>query len=92
MLYYGGAMNISYIPERIEQLTIMNVPEYYKINDNHAFIVRSKAETDFWLKTHYGFEVMNGHVFYNEMMTDFQAEVQLRMNQIQNSIEQVFLL
>lgn len=80
MLYYGGAMNISYIPERIEQLTIMNVPEYYKINDNHAFIVRSKAETDFWLKTHYGFEVMNGHVFYNEMMTDFQAEVQLRMN------------
>lgn len=23
---------------------------------------------------------MNGHVFYNEMMTDFQAEVQLRMN------------
>lgn len=53
MLYYGGAMNISYIPEHIEQLTIMNVPEYYKINDNHAFIVRSKAETDFWLKTHY---------------------------------------
>ena len=83
-------MNISYIPEHIEQLTIMNVPEYYKINDNHAFIVRSKAETDFWLKTHYGFEVMNGHVFYNEMMTDFQAEVQLRMNQIQNSIKQVF--
>ena len=33
---------------------------------------------------------MNGHVFYNEMMTDFQAEVQLRMNQIQNSIKQVF--
>ncbi len=23
---------------------------------------------------------MNGHVFYNEMMTDFQVEVQLRMN------------
>jgi len=58
----------------------MNVPDYYEINDNQAFIVRSKAETDFWLKTHYGFEVMNGHVFYNEKMTDFQAEVQLRMN------------
>ncbi|MBJ8112158.1 DUF1349 domain-containing protein [Bacillus cereus group sp. N6] len=73
-------MNISYIPKHIEQLTIMNVPEYYKINDNRSFIVRSKAETDFWLKTHYGFEVMNGHVFYNEMMTDFQAEVQLCMD------------
>ena len=23
---------------------------------------------------------MNGHVFYTETMTDFQAEVQLRMN------------
>ncbi|MDL2418212.1 DUF1349 domain-containing protein [Bacillus shihchuchen] len=73
-------MKISHIPEHIEQLTIMNVPEYYKLNNNHALIVRSKAETDFWLKTHYGFEVMNGHVFYTEMMTDFQAEVQLRMN------------
>ncbi|HDR3494160.1 hypothetical protein A6279_06835 [Bacillus wiedmannii] len=73
-------MNISYIPKHVEQLTIMNVPEYYKINDNRSFIVRSKAETDFWLKTHYGFEVMNGHVFYNEMMTDFQAEVQLCMD------------
>lgn len=56
-------MKISHIPEHIEQLTIMNVPEYYKLNNNHALIVRSKAETDFWLKTHYGFEVMNGHVF-----------------------------
>ncbi|AZJ20524.1 DUF1349 domain-containing protein [Bacillus wiedmannii] len=73
-------MNISYIPKHVEQLTIMNAPEYYKINDNRSFIVRSKAETDFWLKTHYGFEVMNGHVFYNEMMTDFQAEVQLCMD------------
>lgn len=50
MLYYGGTMKISHIPEHIEQLTIMNVPEYYKLNNNHALIVRSKAETDFWLK------------------------------------------
>ncbi|MEC3293113.1 DUF1349 domain-containing protein, partial [Bacillus cereus] len=35
-------MNISYIPKHVEQLTIMNVPEYYKINDKQAFIVRSK--------------------------------------------------
>ena len=49
-------MKISHIPEHIEQLTIMNVPEYYKLNNNHALIVRSKAETDFWLKTHYGFK------------------------------------
>ena len=50
MLYYGGTMKISHIPEHIEQLTIMNVPEYYKLNNNHALIVRSKAETDFGLK------------------------------------------
>ncbi|MBE5106377.1 DUF1349 domain-containing protein [Bacillus thuringiensis] len=73
-------MKISYIPNHIEQLTVMNAPEKNGLKDNQTFIVHSKAETDFWMKTHYGFEVMNGHVFYNEMMTDFQAEVQLRMN------------
>ena len=35
---------------------------------------------------------MNGHVFYNEMMTDFQAEVQLRMNPNSKFVKQVFLL
>jgi len=73
-------MKTSYIPNHIEQLTVMNVPKYYKLEENHTFIVHSKAETDCWLKTHYGFEIMNGHVFYNEIMTDFQAEVQLRMS------------
>ncbi|AJH19428.1 DUF1349 domain-containing protein [Bacillus mycoides] len=73
-------MKTSYIPNHIEQLTVMNAPKFYKLEDNDTFIVHSKEETDFWLKTHYGFEVMNGHVFYDEIMTDFQAEVQLRMN------------
>lgn len=49
----------------------MNVFEYYKINDNYVFIVCLKVEIDFWFKIYYGFEVMNGYVFYNEMMIDF---------------------
>lgn len=72
-------MKTSYIPNHIEQLTLMNEPKYYEIRDD-SVIVHSKEETDFWLKTHYGFEVMNGHVFYEEVSTNFQAEVSLHMN------------
>ncbi|MEH7460094.1 hypothetical protein CON65_12105 [Bacillus pseudomycoides] len=72
-------MKTFYIPNHIEQLTVMNEPKYHEVKDK-AFIVYSSEETDFWLKTHYGFEVMNGHVFYEEVSVDFQAEVSLRMN------------
>ncbi|KEK23500.1 DUF1349 domain-containing protein [Bacillus gaemokensis] len=72
-------MKTSYVPTHIEQLTIMNEPKYHERKDD-SLIVHSKEETDFWLKTHYGFEVMNGHVFYEEVSADFQAEVSLRMN------------
>ncbi|KFM99177.1 DUF1349 domain-containing protein [Bacillus clarus] len=71
-------MRKSYIPNHIDQLTVMNEPKYHKLDEN-TLIVHSKEETDFWLKTHYGFEVMNGHVFYIEVATDFQAEVSLCM-------------
>ncbi len=43
-------MKISHIPEHIEQLTIMNVPEYYKLNNNHALIVARKPKQIFGLK------------------------------------------
>ncbi|PEY38426.1 hypothetical protein CN354_10480 [Bacillus cereus] len=71
-------MKISYIPNHMKQLKIMNEPKYCEVQET-KFIVHSKEETDFWLKTHYGFEVMNGHVFYEEISTDFVAEVSLRM-------------
>ncbi|MBC6973512.1 DUF1349 domain-containing protein [Bacillus sp. Xin] len=72
-------MKISYIPNHMKQLNIINEPKYYEIQEK-TFIVHSKEETDFWLKTHYGFEVMNGHVFYEELSTDFVTEVSLRMD------------
>lgn len=63
----------------MKQLKIMNEPKYCKIQEN-SVIVHSKEETDFGLKTHYRFEVMNGHVFYKEIFNDFVAEVSLRMD------------
>ncbi|MDM5188719.1 DUF1349 domain-containing protein [Bacillus sp. DX4.1] len=72
-------MKTSYIPNYTQQLTIMNEPKHWDVKES-TFIVHSKEETDFWLKTHYGFEVMNGHVFYEEISTDFEAKVSLSMN------------
>ncbi|MDM5154943.1 DUF1349 domain-containing protein [Bacillus sp. DX1.1] len=72
-------MKTSYIPNYTQQLTIMNEPKHWDVKES-TLIVHSKEETDFWLKTHYGFEVMNGHVFYEEISTDFEAKVLLSMN------------
>ncbi|WP_314589227.1 DUF1349 domain-containing protein [Paenibacillus terrigena] len=71
----------SYIPSSIEKLMIMNEPSHCRIADESLYI-HSKPETDFWLKTHYGFEVMNGHVLYESVATDFVAEVSLRMKPV----------
>ncbi|MBE9914309.1 DUF1349 domain-containing protein [Paenibacillus donghaensis] len=68
----------SYIPASVEKLTIMNEPQHWSVAEDDL-LVRTQSETDFWLKTHYGFEVMNGHVFYETTETDFAAEVSLSM-------------
>ncbi|MDK8183831.1 DUF1349 domain-containing protein [Paenibacillus sp. UMB4589-SE434] len=70
---------VSYVPEAVDQLKIWNEPPMWKV-EGQDLLVRSAGESDFWLKTHYGFEVMNGHVFYDEYDTDFTAEVSLSIN------------
>ncbi|MFD0618711.1 DUF1349 domain-containing protein [Paenibacillus sp. GCM10027629] len=71
----------SYIPASIDKLTIMNEPAHWRVT-NDSLLIQSKPETDFWLKTHYGFEVMNGHVLYESVTTDFIAEVSLSMEPV----------
>ncbi|SMF64092.1 hypothetical protein SAMN05661091_0032 [Paenibacillus uliginis N3/975] len=74
-------MNVSYIPDFVGKLTIMNEPSHWSVKDE-SLLVHTQSETDFWLKTHYGFEVMNGHVFYESIETDFTAEVSLSMQPV----------
>ncbi|WP_152393410.1 DUF1349 domain-containing protein [Paenibacillus guangzhouensis] len=71
-------MNYTFIPTSIEKLTIMNEPANMQVVED-SLVVRSHPSTDFWLKTHYGFEVMNGHVLHASIAADFNAEVSLHM-------------
>lgn len=73
--------NVSYIPDSVDTLSIMNEPPHWSVKDGDL-LVHTQSETDFWLKTHYGFEVMNGHVFYESVETDFSVEVSLSMQPV----------
>lgn len=45
--------------------------------DGERLEVRTKLQTDFWRKTHYGFIRDNGHFFYQRVTGDFTASVTL---------------
>lgn len=48
-------------------------PREWEINKETArLIVRTAKETDYWQKTHYGFEVDNGHFLYMELEGNFR--------------------
>lgn len=45
-----------------------------------ALVVETAAATDFWRKTHYGFEADNGHFLYAEMVGDFVLATRVRFH------------
>lgn len=59
--------------------TWFNPPKKWSINDT-TIQVHTDANTDFWRKTHYGFERDTGHFFYTSLAGDqpFNASVIVR--------------
>ena len=51
-------------------------PASWKI-ENGKLLVATDADTDFWQKTHYGFQVDNGHFLYTETDLDFVLETEV---------------
>lgn len=51
-------------------------PVNWKI-ENGVLLVLPDAKTDFWQKTHYGFQVDNGHFLYVEIEEDFVLETEV---------------
>jgi regulation of enolase protein 1 (concanavalin A-like superfamily) len=51
-----------------------NEPRLWEQSDNRV-TVTTDPKTDFWRKTHYGFIRDNGHLFYQQVNGDFQADV-----------------
>lgn len=70
---------MQYIPNAIDKLQIMTQPEKLETTEE-GLKLHSLPDTDFWLKTHYGFERYNGHVLYDEIVGDFTAITELSMD------------
>lgn len=56
--------------ELFARMTWMNAPESVQ-QDGDKLIVRSRAKTDFWRKTSYGYITDNGHFFHMLVNGDF---------------------
>ena len=52
-------------------------PSKWKI-ENSSLVVATDAETDYWQRTHYGFQVDNGHFLYMEIDRDFILETEVQ--------------
>lgn len=63
-------------PELNRDLTWHHEPNDWKIGNNQLHI-SPEAGSDFWQKTHYGFQVDNGHFLYVECEGDFTIEAQM---------------
>lgn len=54
-------------------------PSNWNIKNNQLEI-ETDPETDFWQKTHYGFQVDNGHFLFTEISADFILETHVKCN------------
>jgi len=60
----------------VGRMTWMNDPASWK-KEGDRIIVRSKAKTDFWRKTFYGYVTDNGHFFHAPVSGDFVFEARV---------------
>lgn len=54
----------------------LNEPPHWSVLQNQI-TVQTAAKTDFWRLTHYGFIRDNGHFYFDDVDSDFVAEVKL---------------
>ena len=54
-----------------------NEPERWEAREDGAIQVTTGPSTDFWQKTHYGFQRDNGHFYYQNVEGNFQATVKV---------------
>jgi uncharacterized protein len=47
-----------------------------------ALIVRPAARTDFWQRTHYGFQADSGHFLYLDTSTDFECTTEVEFDPV----------
>jgi regulation of enolase protein 1 (concanavalin A-like superfamily) len=60
----------------LERLVWQNYPSHWEIGKSGLQLFTS-GQTDFWQKTHYGFQVDNGHILSASVTGDFEMETQV---------------
>ncbi|SEN99089.1 hypothetical protein SAMN04488134_10349 [Amphibacillus marinus] len=61
-----------------DRLKWFSAPKRWQLNQTEGqLVIYPAAQTDFWQKTHYGFEVDNGHFLYYETNQDFRLTTKL---------------
>jgi len=60
-----------------EFLQWFNEPEHWRI-ENNSVIIQPNAASDFWQRTHYGFQNDNGHFLYLETNKDIIMQTHVR--------------
>jgi len=61
----------------IARMKWMNEPESWK-KSGESLLVRSRAKTDFWRKTFYGYVTDNGHFFHAPVSGDFVFQARIK--------------
>lgn len=70
-------------PELDDRLHWFNPPARWRIDgESSALVVEPDAQTDFWRKTHYGFEADNGHLLYAAVTDDFVMTTRVRFHPV----------
>ncbi len=65
-------------PDLNPQLSWLNEPEVWSVDTAvRRLVVMPGAGTDFWRKTHYGFEAGNGHFLHARVTSDFVMTVEV---------------
>lgn len=62
-----------------EKLSWFHEPASWSLH-NEKLQINPEASTDFWQKTHYGFQVDNGHFLFSKVDGDFVMEAEVSCN------------
>jgi len=87
--------NIKFL-ESFEQLSLSSKLNWYNEpskwrTEKNQMVISTDPETDFWQKTHYGFQADNGHLLYAKMSGDFVLETHVKCD-FKNQYDQAGLM
>lgn len=82
---------LSLLDDQSRDCCWLNEPANWTLHQKELSLT-THPKTDFWRKTFYGFDQMNGHAFYKELLGAFETEVTLTMKDPSERYDQAGLL